>query len=72
MLVCLQRGMFQDELKHASVVVCMFVCGVLSLQVLGHLVMAVTSGVIDSTGRPGVMTLHTHMTDTPYAIRMTE
>ena len=60
----------------------MFVCGVLSLQVLGHLVMAVTSGVIDSTGRPGVMTLHTHMTDThmtdthmtdtPYAIRMTE
>ena len=53
-------------------VVCTFVCGVLSLQVLAHLVMAVTSGVIDSTGRPGVMPLRTHMTDTPYEIKMTE
>ena len=41
----------------------MFVCGGLSLQVLSHLVTAVTSGVMDSTGRPGVLTLHT--TDTP-------
>ena len=58
MFACLQLW---NDRECVCVHVCLFVylCVVLTLQVLGHLVTAVTSGVADSTGRPGVFRLVT-------------